>query len=250
MVFGNFDDPSRIGRPPPHRSVVSEGHREVRVPVGLEEGSRQEVRSHCQGAVGVHRFDRRELPACWLGLDGHLGTWTHLCTACHASARVLSASMTHASAPIDPLASHGRQALSGATGRTLSLLAVDQRSLLPSAASPVQHFHDGTALTGIYESVVSVGQLGLAEDLVGLLGSISGHSDENTLVYFCEPTRLPRSRAGGPPNDVTTTLWSRGFTVVECRRERVRVGVRRREYCWGRARLTPAFAPPRSRQNP
>ncbi len=154
--------------------------------------------------------------------------------------------MTQASVPIGPLRRHARQALAAARGRTLSLLTVDQRAYLPVAVTPVQHSQDGDGLKGVYESVVSVGQLGLAGDLVGLLELISAHSDEHTVMYFCEPTRLARSKASGPPNDVTTALWAHGFTVIECRRERTRRGIRKHEYCWGRARLTPSFSPPRS----
>ncbi len=148
-------------------------------------------------------------------------------------------------APQDPLIRHAREALSRVDGRTLSLLSTNQRGYIPAAANPVQHWSDADDLTGIYESVASIGQLGLADDLVGLLERLSSHLDADSLIYFCEPTRRPRARATTPPNDVTTTLWGHGFTVIECRRERIHRGVRSLEYCWGRARLTPVFAPPR-----
>lgn len=145
----------------------------------------------------------------------------------------------------DPLIRHTREALCRVGGRTLSLLSTNQRGYIPITANPVQHWRDGDDLTGIYESVASMGQLGLADDLMGLLERLSSHLDVDSLIYFCEPTMLPRARATTPPNDVTTTLWGHGFTVIECRRERIRTGIRSLEYCWGRARLTPPFAPPR-----
>ena len=154
--------------------------------------------------------------------------------------------MKHPPLETDPLTRHARAALSPATGRTLSLLAADQHVYLPGSADPIQHWPDRDALTGVYESVVSAGQLGLADDLVGLLEQLSSHLDNDSVIYFCEPTRALDRRGAGLPNDVTTTFWDRGFTVFECWRDRTRSGLRKREYCWGRARLTPTFSPPRA----
>ena len=96
-----------------------------------------------------------------------------------------------------------------------------------------------------YDTIASVGQLGMADDLVTLVDRVRAAMTPETILLFCEPTVASDTPTTSAPHDVTTTLWRAGVTVIECRRERRRVRFRTTEYCWGRARLTPDFAPPR-----
>ena len=98
---------------------------------------------------------------------------------------------------------------------------------------------------GSYDTIASVGQLGMADALAGLVGRLRALMTPETTLVFCEPTVASDVPTTAAPHDVTTTLWRNALTVIECRRERRRVRLRTTEYCWGRARLTPAFAPPR-----
>jgi hypothetical protein len=89
------------------------------------------------------------------------------------------------------------------------------------------------------DSIVSVGQLGSARDLVDLLGRLMGHAAPATDLLFCEPTFPAERPSRGAPHDVTATLWSEGWSVIDC--HRYVAGSRRhaRDYVWGRARPTP-----------
>ena len=92
-------------------------------------------------------------------------------------------------------------------------------------------------VSGRFDSIVSVGQLGSAGDLAALLGQLAGHADAETRLLFCEPTITPDGPTPEPPHDVTTTMWASGWSVIDCRRYRSGRGRRAHEYVWGRARL-------------
>ncbi len=148
--------------------------------------------------------------------------------------------------PREPLESHAREALEAVRGRTLVLWPAPVRRRLPPEVSCTQFFEAGP--DGIYDSIVSVGQLGTASDLAGLLMRLRPHMGPESVLYFCEPTVASDTPTAQPPHDVTTSLWTRGFTVFLCRRARHRSGRHIHEYCWGRARLRSDSAPPAKRR--
>ena len=135
-------------------------------------------------------------------------------------------------------------ALAPATGDVLALWSAGVRHPLPRTLSSVTHLADH-ADAARYDTIASVGQLGMADDLVTLVDRVRAAMTPETILLFCEPTVASDTPTTSAPHDVTTTLWRAGVTVIECRRERRRVRFRTTEYCWGRARLTPDFAPPR-----
>lgn len=135
-------------------------------------------------------------------------------------------------------------ALASATGDVLALWSRGVRQPLPrtlTSVTPMADHVEGRS----YDTIASVGQLGTADDLAGLVERLRTMMTPDTILLFCEPTIASDIPTTAAPHDVTTTLWRDGLTVIECRRERRRVRLRTAEYCWGRARLTPDFAPPR-----
>lgn len=136
-------------------------------------------------------------------------------------------------------------------GSTLALWVVGGGPALPSTASPLVHHGTGPTSSGpptpdaVFANVVSKGQLGNAVHLPELLEWIATRMDADSMLWFCEPTEAAENSVFREPNDVTTTLWARGFTVIEVARLTARRGLRQLEFCWGRARLTPDHAPPR-----
>lgn len=101
------------------------------------------------------------------------------------------------------------------------------------------------AMSGVYDAVVSVGGLAAIADLGGALETLRAHLGPASVLHFCEPTVTTDRITSVGPHDITTTLWRSGYTVFECRRHTQRRALRRQEYCWGQARLTPESAPPR-----
>lgn len=147
-----------------------------------------------------------------------------------------------ATPPIEPLQRHADEAVAGATGRTLALWAAGPDLLLGPAVTSVDHYGVGP-LAASYDSITSLGQLGTAPDLTGLLVSLREVMSLDTVLFFCEPTIATDRPTPTPPHDVTTTLWTRGFTVFLCHRFQSRRGLRTHDYCWGRARLRPPGVP-------
>lgn len=145
---------------------------------------------------------------------------------------------------LSPLGKMAPNALAPATGDVLALWSAGVRHPLPRTLASVTHL-DEHAGGRRYDTIASVGQLGMADDLVGLVERLRALMASDTILLFCEPTIASDTPTLAPPHDVTTTLWRTGLTVIECRRDRRRVRLRTAEYCWGRARLTPDFAPPR-----
>ncbi|MFV2039516.1 MAG: hypothetical protein ACC660_04680 [Acidimicrobiales bacterium] len=141
--------------------------------------------------------------------------------------------------PLAPLETRADEVVAGAFGRTLVMWGPRQRRVLPAAVTSAEHFETLGSLDGVYDSVVSVGQLGTAGNLPALLGGLCAHLAPHSIVHFCEPTIAADEPTSRPPHDVTSTLWANGFTVIECRRFRARRHVRIHEYCWGKARRTP-----------
>ncbi len=147
-----------------------------------------------------------------------------------------------ATPPIEPLQRHADEALAGASGRTLALCSEGSDPLLGRAVTSVDHY-GVDPVSGSYDSIVSLGQLGTAPDLASLLVSLREVMSLDTVLFFCEPTITTDRPTPAPPHDVTTTLWARGFTVFLCHRFRSRRGLRQHDYCWGRARLRPPGVP-------
>lgn len=145
---------------------------------------------------------------------------------------------------LSPLGKMAPNALAPATGNVLALWSAGVRHPLPRTLDSVTHLADH-ADGQRYDTVASVGQLGMADDLVALVERLRSVMATDTILVFCEPTVASDVPTTAAPHDVTTTLWRAGLTVIEWRRERRRVRLRTAEYCWGRARLTPDFAPPR-----
>lgn len=139
----------------------------------------------------------------------------------------------------DPVVTHAAETVAAASGRTLMLFDPPERwgPLGPTVSEVAvwQPGIDGGAPDGSvpFDSIVSVGQLGVAPDLEGLLARLDAVSTQATFLLFCEPTDLD-----GDVNDVTTTLWASGWTATDTRRFRARKGLRRHEYVWGRARFS------------
>ncbi len=145
-------------------------------------------------------------------------------------------------APLSDLAPH---ALAPAKGETLVLWPASDRWRLPAAVSSATHWGTDAAAARTYDTVVSVGQLGTAPDVEHLLDELRPVMTSDSVLLFCEPTIASDVPTTEPPHDVTTALWRAGWTPFEVRRDRRRSGLRHAEYCWGRARLTPEYAPPR-----
>lgn len=145
---------------------------------------------------------------------------------------------------LSPLGKMAPNALAPASGDLLALWATGVRHPVPRTLSSITHLGDH-AQGARYDTIASVGQLGTAGDLTGLVERLRALMAPETILLFCEPTVASDAPTTAPPHDVTTTLWRAGLTVIECRRERRRVRLRTSEYCWGRARLTPDYAPPR-----
>ena len=143
-----------------------------------------------------------------------------------------------------PLAKLAPNALAPAAGEVLALWPSGVRRPLPRTLRSVTHLADHPE-GRTYDTIASVGQLGGAVDLAGLIERLRAMMTPETVLIFCEPTIASDVPTSSPPHDVTTTLWRSGLTVIECRRDRRRVRLRTAEYCWGRARLTPDHAPPR-----
>ncbi|MEM7286393.1 MAG: hypothetical protein AAF480_08590 [Actinomycetota bacterium] len=143
-----------------------------------------------------------------------------------------------------PLAKMASNALAAAAGDVLALWPAAQRRPLPRTLTSVTHLAEHEE-GHTYDTVASVGQLGVAVDLEALIARIRTAMTAESVLVFCEPTIASDQPTTSPPHDVTTSLWRAGLTVFECRRERRRVRLRTAEYCWGRARLTPDYAPPR-----
>ena len=137
------------------------------------------------------------------------------------------------------LGTHASEVVAGAAGRTLVLLrSLDAWGPLPPTVTEAVLWRRETEPDGVFDSVVSVGQLGAAEVLVALLAVLAAHVHPGALLLFCEPTITTDEPTFGPPHDVTTTLWANGWTVIDCRRFRAGRGRHAQEYAWGRARLT------------
>lgn len=136
-----------------------------------------------------------------------------------------------------------------ASGTTLALWAAGDAWDLPPAATPVEYLGDlrssPSGRSARFDSVVSVGQLGLADDLGSLLVELETLMAPGCTLHFCEPTTASDDLRDSLPNDVTTALWRGGYTVFRCSRERYRYRMRTHEFCWGRARITPDTSPPR-----
>ena len=157
--------------------------------------------------------------------------------------------MSRPPAPLEPLELHAPDVLAAASGETLVLWPSEApHRVLSGAVTRVEHAPNDDALTvamlgdtpGCYDTVVSIGQLGTTADLHGLVAAIRELLEPSSVLLFCEPTIADDRARPGPPNDVTGALWRGGLTVFECRRYRARHRLRTHEYCWGRARLTPA----------
>ena len=137
------------------------------------------------------------------------------------------------------LGMHATEVVAGAWGRCLLLLpSIDSWGPLSPAVSEVlslDSIEDGGRSV---DSIVSVGQLGSAHDLVELLGRLTRHAAPATDLMFCEPTIPAERPSRGAPHDVTATLWSEGWSVIDC--HRYAAGSRRhsQDYVWGRARPT------------
>ena len=146
-------------------------------------------------------------------------------------------------APLGPLESHAGEVVARARGRTLVLWSEVSSRQVPGATR-LEFFSGVAGLSGTYDSIVSIGQLGTATNLVTLLTGLAPHMSSQSVLYFCEPTIASDEPTVEAPHDVTATLWNEGFTVIECRRFRARARFRVHEYCWGRARLTPPLPRP------
>lgn len=144
-----------------------------------------------------------------------------------------------------PLAKMAPNALASATGDVLALWPRRVRRPLPRTLTSVTHLADHVEGRS-YDTIASVGQLGTAPDLEELIGQLRSWMGPETTLLFCEPTIASDQPTTAPPHDITTSLWRAGLTVIECRRDRHRMRFRTAEYCWGRARLTPDFAPHRA----
>lgn len=141
-------------------------------------------------------------------------------------------------APLAPLETHATDVIARSFGRTLALWP-DRLSRPGPSGARVEYFCGFEHLDGTYDSMISIGQLGTAPNLVSMLAGLRPHLAARSILNFCEPTIATDAPTTSPPHDVTTTLWAQGFTVIECRRFRARTRLRTHEYCWGRARLTP-----------
>lgn len=141
------------------------------------------------------------------------------------------------------LATHASDVVAAASGRTLVLYAaVDAWGPLPPTVTEVRCGLPAAEPGVVFDSIVSVGQLGSALDLRSMLGDLLAHAGDHTRLLFCEPTITSDDPTSRPPHDVTTSLWAAGWTVIDCRRFRAGRGRRAQEYVWGRARPRPAFA--------
>jgi hypothetical protein len=140
---------------------------------------------------------------------------------------------------------HAGEVVALAWGRCLSLLPSRMSwGPLPPTVHSVVGMGDLGHIDGAVDSILSVGQLGATDDLGTLLDRLRTVASEHTDLLFCEPTIVEDEPAPGAPHDVTTTLWSRGWSVVDCHRFRHGRGRRPNRYVWGRARLTRRAAPP------
>ncbi|MGI9622067.1 MAG: hypothetical protein ACR2PK_04455 [Acidimicrobiales bacterium] len=139
-------------------------------------------------------------------------------------------------------------ALEHASGLTLVLWGREEPWNVPAAAHPVHYLpdlSDGVTSERPVDSVVSIGQLGNAPHLSALLVELKEYMGPGSVLHFCEPTVARDEPSDSVPQDVTTELWRHGYTVFRCFRERTRYRMRNREFCWGRARITPDDTPPR-----
>ena len=145
---------------------------------------------------------------------------------------------------LSPLSKLAQHALAPATGDVLALWTTSERRPIPRTVPSITHLADHVE-GRTYDTIASVGQLGMAHDLDALVELLKAAMTPESVLLFCEPSIASDAPTSQPPHDVTTTLWRAGITVFECRRERRRIRFRTAEYCWGRARLTPDYAPPR-----
>jgi len=147
--------------------------------------------------------------------------------------------------PLEPLEHRAADVLLHASGRMLALWPVDAVPRVFSAAVESVDHVDATDVAalekarGHFDTVASIGQLGVSADIAALVGAVVGLLSPTSVLLFCEPTVAGGLETPGPPNDVTGALWAGGLTVFDCRRFRARHRLRTFEYCWGRARLTP-----------
>ncbi len=146
--------------------------------------------------------------------------------------------MTRPLPPLGPLENHAAEVVGAATGRTLVLWGPEVEREVGGSVGSVDHL-SRDCLHGIYDSIMSVGGLGMSADLVALLDRLRPHLGPDSLLHFCEPTIASDKPTCEPPHDVTGTLWAHGFSVIKCRRFRAKQRLRIYEYCWGRARLSP-----------
>ena len=78
-------------------------------------------------------------------------------------------------------------ALAPATGDVLALWSAGVRHPLPRTLSSVTHLADH-ADAARYDTIASVGQLGMADDLVTLVDRVRAAMTPETILLFCEPT--------------------------------------------------------------
>jgi hypothetical protein len=130
---------------------------------------------------------------------------------------------------------HAPETLASAHGTCVVLYGADNPwGPLPGAVTEVLRLPQLVAGRCV-DSVVSVGQLGAADDLARLATTLLAHAHDATDLLFCEPTASrPDDRRA---NDVTGDLWRAGWSIVDCGRYRVGHGRTGRELVWGRARV-------------
>ena len=129
-------------------------------------------------------------------------------------------------APLEPLELHAPDLLAAARGDTLVLWPEGTpHRVLSGAVERVDHLPGlieagdsrGSAFPESYDTVVSIGQLGTATDLEGLVETVRRLLRPESVLLFCEPT-IAENGWAGTPNDVTGALWRGGLTGYECRR--------------------------------
>ncbi len=88
-----------------------------------------------------------------------------------------------------------------------------------------------------FDAVLSIGNLAAEPDLSQFLSELKHYLTPDSLLYFCERTKVPTGYNGSAKYDISGTFWANEWSVIRCDRFRIGKSKRAPAYITGIARV-------------